>query len=120
MPEYSEGSLPSDASGFAQFAKQHSEKHQRLQQQQNAGDSFRGFDGQTSFRTPSAGFLHGDSAPAMFATQVAKEQLHADAQLRKLERRASLGRETVCLHPDLQPPLSVELLCGAVHCCCRL
>ena len=58
MPEYSEGSLPSDASGFAQFAKQHSEQQQRLQQSQRlqqATASFKGFDRHTSFRTPTAG-----------------------------------------------------------------
>lgn len=60
MPEYSEGSLPSDASGFAQFAKQHSAQHQRLQQSQRlqgATDSF-AFDRHTSVKTPSAGVAH--------------------------------------------------------------
>ncbi len=40
---------------------------------------------------PGLGF--GTAYEGMFASEMAKEQLQADAQQRKFERRVSLGRE---------------------------
>ncbi len=51
----SDSSLPSDASGFAQYAKRHVQHQQSRQAPLAASDSFEGFGQRTSTRTPSAG-----------------------------------------------------------------
>ncbi len=50
----SDSSLPSDASGFAQYAKRHVQQQSR-QAPLAASDSFEGFGQRASTRTPSAG-----------------------------------------------------------------
>ena len=51
----SDSSLPSDASGFAQYAKRHVDRQQLRQAPAPGSDSFEGFGRQVSTRTPSAG-----------------------------------------------------------------
>ncbi|KAL0039998.1 hypothetical protein WJX79_001782 [Trebouxia sp. C0005] len=98
----SDSSLPSDASGFAQYAKRHVQHQQSRQAPLAASDSFEGFGQRASTRTPSAGLGFGTAYEGMFASEMAKEQLQADAQQRKFERRVSLGGEAEEAVPTVQ------------------
>ncbi|KAL0029403.1 hypothetical protein WJX77_004930 [Trebouxia sp. C0004] len=98
----SDSSLPSDASGFARYTKRHVQHEQSRQAPLAASDSFEGFGQRASTRSASAGLGFGTAHEGMFASEMAKEQLQADAQQRRLERRVSLGAETEEAVPTLQ------------------
>ncbi|KAL3160440.1 hypothetical protein ABBQ32_010760 [Trebouxia sp. C0010 RCD-2024] len=81
----SASSLPSDASGFAQEARYHAQR-----QQPSGLDSFGGFHQQASSQPATTGPEFGQAYESLLASELAQEQLHALAQQRRLERRASL------------------------------